>query len=73
MLSMLTLAQSILKKELAVDDVIELPSNEFKNIEQVILECQHEYGHALKPVYDALAGAYEMGVLRCIKASMDAL
>jgi ATP-dependent DNA helicase RecQ len=67
------LAQSILKGELAVREVVELPDNEFKNIEQVMLECQQTYGQALKPVHEALAGAYEMGVLRCIKASMEAL
>lgn len=67
------LAQSILKGELSVRDVVELPDNEFKNIEQVMLDCQTEFGQALKPVYDALAGTYEMGVLRCIKAGMEAL
>ena len=66
------LAQSIAKGELPVKDVVELPDNEFNNIEQTILDCQSEFGQALKPVHEALAGVYEMGVLRCIKAGMDA-
>lgn len=65
------LAQSIQKGELSVHDVVELPATEFSHIEQVILETQQEFGQALKPVHDALAGVYEMGVLRCIKAGME--
>jgi ATP-dependent DNA helicase RecQ len=65
------LAQFILKGELDVLDVIALPEDEFSNIQQVILECQHDFGQALKPVYEALEGVYEMGVLRCIKAGLQ--
>ena len=66
------LAQAIVTGQLAVNDVVELPESEFKHIEQVMIECQHEFGQAIKPVYEALAGAYEMGILRCIKAGMEA-
>lgn len=65
------LAQAIVTGQLVVNDVVELPESEFKHIEQVMIECQHEFGQAIKPVYEALAGAYEMGVLRCIKAGME--
>lgn len=65
------LAQFILKGELDVLDVIALPEDEFCNIQQVILECQSDFGQALKPVYEALDGVYEMGVLRCIKAGLQ--
>lgn len=65
------LAQAIQRGELAVRDVVELPESEFSNIEQTILACQTQFGQALKPVHEALAGAYELGVLRCIKAGME--
>ncbi|MCP4598655.1 DNA helicase RecQ [Neptuniibacter sp.] len=65
------LAQAIQNKELDVTEVVALPEAEFSNIEQTMLECQTEFGQALKPVYEALAGAYEMGVLRCIKAGLE--
>ncbi|MGB0467151.1 MAG: DNA helicase RecQ [Pontibacterium sp.] len=65
------LAQAIQQGELALTDVIDLPAAEIRHVEQVIHECQLEYGHALKPVYDQLAGVYEMGVLRCIKAGLQ--
>ncbi|WP_415900629.1 DNA helicase RecQ [Neptuniibacter sp. QD48_11] len=65
------LAQAIQKGELAVQDVVDLPEKEFSHIEQVMLECQQEFGQALKPVHEALAGVYEVGVLRCIKAGLE--
>ncbi|WP_299183191.1 DNA helicase RecQ [uncultured Neptuniibacter sp.] len=65
------LAQAIQSGEMAVRDVIELPDSEYSHIEQVMLECQQEFGQALKPVHEALAGVYELGVLRCIKAGLE--
>ncbi len=65
------LAQSIQKGELAVEEVVDLPAAEISHIEQVMLECQQAFGQALKPVYEALAGAYEMGILRCIRAGLE--
>jgi len=65
------LAQAIRLKQLEVDEVVELPSNERNHIEQVMLECAREHGAALKPVYEALAGSYDMGVLRCIKMGLE--
>lgn len=65
------LAQYIRNGELQVSDVIVLPEEEFTNVEQVMLECQEQFGQAIKPVYEALEGVYEMGVLRCIKAGLE--
>ena len=65
------LAHGISHGQLEMNDVVELPDAEVRHIEQVIHECQREYGNALKPVFDALAGAYEMGVLRCVKAGLQ--
>ena len=65
------LAHGISHGQLEMNDVVELPDAEVRHIEQVIHECQREYGNALKPVFDALAGVYEMGVLRCVKAGLQ--
>lgn len=65
------LAQAIQRGQLEMNDVIDLPEAEIQHVEQVIHECQREYGNALKPVHEALAGAYDMGVLRCIKAGLQ--
>lgn len=52
-------------------DVVALADNEIKQIEQCILELPDAQRNALKPVYDALEGAYEYDVLRCIRASLQ--
>ena len=65
------LARGISQGQLEMNDVVELPDAELRHIEQVIHECQREYGNALKPVYEALAGVYEMGILRCVKAGLQ--
>lgn len=65
------LAQAIAKKQIAVNEVVELPATELSHIQQVMLECAEQYGAALKPVHEALAGSYDMGVLRCIKMGLE--
>lgn len=65
------LAQAIVKGDLDVADVVALPKEELTHIEQVMLDCQGQFGQALKPVYEALEGVYEMGILRCIKAGLE--
>ncbi|MBY4678722.1 DNA helicase RecQ [Marinobacterium arenosum] len=65
------LAQAIQTRQLAVEEVVELPSNERQQIEQTILDCAREHGAALKPVYEELAGAYDYGLLRCIKMGLE--
>ncbi|WP_027857104.1 DNA helicase RecQ [Marinobacterium jannaschii] len=65
------LAQGIRAGQLLLRDVVELPDNELSHIQQVMLECQREAGQSLKPVYDALAGVYEMGILRCVKMGLE--
>lgn len=67
------LAEGIRRGELAVTDVIALPSAELQQIERTISSCQDEYGKALKPVFDTLDGCYEMGILRCVRAGMATL
>ncbi|NVK41775.1 MAG: DNA helicase RecQ [Oceanospirillaceae bacterium] len=65
------LAQGIAQRELGLSEVVELPDAELRHIEETIRECEAESGGALKPVQEALGGAYEIGLLRCIKVAMD--
>lgn len=65
------LAEGIRRKQLQVVDVVDLPAQEIRHIEQVILDSQQRFGVALKPVYEALAGVYEMEVLGCIRQGLE--
>lgn len=65
------LAEGIRQHVLTVEEVVELPESELRHVQQVILDSQQRFGQALKPVYEALAGAYEMGVLNCIRQGLD--
>lgn len=67
------LAAAIRKGAISVDDVVELPAVEKQQIEQAILEHRRHKGGSLKVVHEALAGAYEYGVLRCIAQGLDQL
>jgi len=65
------LAMGIARGDLSVEEVVELPSTKIISIEQVMQECQEQFGRALQPVYEALDGAYEMGVLTCIRQGLN--
>ncbi|SFG23170.1 DNA helicase RecQ [Neptunomonas qingdaonensis] len=65
------LAAGIGAGELSVEEVVELPAAELQHIQQVILDCQQRFGQALKPVYEALAGVYEIGVLSCVRQGLE--
>jgi ATP-dependent DNA helicase RecQ len=67
------LAAAIRKGAIAVEDVVELPAAERAQIEQTILEHRRHKGGSLKAVHEALAGAYEYGLLRCIAQGLDAV
>lgn len=63
------LSESIASKALSLNDVVELHSAELLVIEQAIFDCdQSEEVFRFKPVFDALEGAYDYGVLRCVRA-----
>ncbi|WP_027853932.1 DNA helicase RecQ [Marinobacterium litorale] len=66
------LAQAIRKGDLSVDEAVELPVQERQQIEQTILDHRVRHGGSLKAVHEALAGAYEYGVIRCIAQGLDA-
>lgn len=65
------LAQAIRDRLIAVDEVVELPAEEKRMIEQQILDLRQSEGGSLRRVYDALSGAYEYGLLRCIAQGLD--
>ncbi|WP_036189959.1 DNA helicase RecQ [Marinobacterium lacunae] len=67
------LAAAIAQGAISVDEVVELPDAERRQIEQTILEHRRHKGGSLKVVHEALAGAYEYGVLRCIAQGLDAV
>ena len=64
------LAGAIAQGELSVDEVVELPAVEIQAIEQEIIQSQALNGLALKPVYEALGGVYEMAVIRCVSMGL---
>lgn len=64
------LSESIASGALALSDVLELATPELKSIEEAIFDCdQGEENFRFKPVFDALGGVYDYGVIRCVRAS----
>jgi ATP-dependent DNA helicase RecQ len=63
-------AQAIAAGELEAQEVISLDDAQIKEIKQAILTAGGGELTALKPVFDALGGVYDYGVLRCVQASM---
>ncbi len=64
------LAIGIAKGELSVAEVVELPASEIELIEQEIIESQQSNGKALKPVFEALGGAYDIALIRCVSMGL---
>ncbi len=64
------LAQGIEQGSLILTDVIDLPTKEIQRIEEAILDLPDEEKHRLKPVYEALGGAYSYEILRCVRAGL---
>ncbi|MEY4729500.1 MAG: helicase RecQ [Pseudomonadota bacterium] len=56
--------------ELDVSEVISLNDTQIQEIKKAILAAGTDNA-ALKPVFDALGGEYDYGVLRCVQASME--
>jgi ATP-dependent DNA helicase RecQ len=65
------LAQSLEQGLLVLADVVDLPEQEIRQIEEGILGLPEEQKNALKPVYELFDGNYSYGVLRCIKAALQ--
>jgi ATP-dependent DNA helicase RecQ len=65
------LSQALEQGMLALKDVVELPGQEIKRIEEAILSLPIEQQNALKPVYELFDGQYSYGVLRCVRAALQ--
>ncbi len=66
------LSRCIEEGELGLDDVIQLREDEVKAIRFAFEQVPPDAQMALKPVFDALQGRYEYGILRCVRAGMGA-
>lgn len=65
------LSQALEQGMLALQDVVELPEQDIKRVEEAILSLPEEQRNALKPVYELFDGHYSYGVLRCVRAALQ--
>ena len=65
------LAQAIEQGQLKLHDVIKMTEEEIREIEEVLLEIPTEEQSTLKPVFEAFAGMYDYGTLKCIRANLS--
>jgi ATP-dependent DNA helicase RecQ len=64
------LSRAIEEGELELGEVVTLSEDEVRTIENAFEQLASDSPQALKPVYDALQGNYDYGLLRCVKAAM---
>ncbi|MCI0526747.1 MAG: helix-turn-helix domain-containing protein, partial [Nitrospira sp.] len=64
------LADAIEYGKLIAHEVVSLSEQEIRRIEDLILGLPKDQKFALKPVFEALQGAYDYGILRCVRAGM---
>ena len=64
------LSRCIEEGELGLDDVLQLGNDELKAIRFAFGQVSPDAPMALKPVFDALQGRYDYGILRCVQAGM---
>ncbi|MFA5924299.1 MAG: DNA helicase RecQ [Methylococcaceae bacterium] len=65
------LSQALEQGMLVLADVVELPEQDIKRIQEAILGLPEEQQNALKPVYELFDGQYSYGVLRCVRAALQ--
>ena len=65
------LSQALEQGLLVLTDVVGLPEQEIKRIEESILSLSEEQRNALKPVYELFEGQYSYGILRCVRAALQ--
>ena len=65
------LAQILAMGEVKLNEVLDLSDAEIKIIEECILGLPDDQKNKLKPVYEALDGAFEYDILRCVWASIQ--
>jgi len=64
------LAKSIEQGDIELQQVVNLNDKEIKTIQNAFLTFSDE-DRKLKPVYEALEGAFDYGLLQCVRASVD--
>ncbi len=64
------LAQSLEQGLLELAEVVDLPTQDIRQIEEAILNLPEEQKNALKPVFEQFDGVYSYGVLRCVRAAL---
>ncbi|MDD5276511.1 MAG: DNA helicase RecQ [Methylovulum sp.] len=64
------LAQTLEQGVLELIDVVALPQQDIRRIEEAFLDLPEEQKNALKPVFEQFDGAYSYGVLRCVRAAL---
>lgn len=65
------LSHALEQGTLVLTDVVELPEQDIKQIQDAILNLPEAQQNALKPVYELFGGHYSYGVLRCIRAALQ--
>jgi ATP-dependent DNA helicase RecQ len=65
------LVQYLEQGQLRLTDVVELPEQEIKRIEEIIINLPDDKKNALKPVYETFAGNYSYEILRCVRAALQ--
>ncbi len=64
------LADGIMKKDLALYDVISISVDEIHDIQNAIRELPEEFKNSLKPIYEQFAEKYSYEILRCVRAAL---
>ena len=65
------LADALAQGQVRLNEVVNLSETEIKEIEDTILGLPEDQKNALRPIYEALDGAYDYGILRCIRAALQ--
>ncbi|MFI3184580.1 MAG: DNA helicase RecQ [Methylococcaceae bacterium] len=65
------LAQSLEQGMLVLADVVELPEQEIKRIEEALINLPEEQQNSLKPVFELFEAQYSYGVLRCVRSALQ--
>lgn len=65
------LAQYLEQGQLLLSDVLDLPEQEIRRIEDTIINLPDDKKNTLKPVFEAHEGAYNYGILRCVRAALQ--
>jgi ATP-dependent DNA helicase RecQ len=65
------LAHYIGQGQLLLSDVVELPEQAIRLIEETIINLPDDQKNALKPVYETFSGTYSYDILRCVRAAFQ--